>query len=194
MSGGQTTKSKGAKHKAVKHGRSNKLKRPHSRSSEESGNETVSKRTRQSRHPIEIADEKGARGKRSRSRAFIEDMSDEESIDGKMKASKTKQRAGKVVKRGRISTRLQRMCQQDSDDDDDDDEEEGKADNSNVKSFYGKSTRRTRQQKVSSEEDDDDELEEQSTNSSRNRGRGTRRNRPHISGLFSSFLHATLTS
>ena len=190
MSGGQTTKSKEAKHKSVKHGRSNKLKRPHSRSSEESGTETVSKRTRQSRHPIEIADEKGARGKRSRSRAFIEDMSDEESIDGKMKASKTKQRAGKVVKRGRISTRLQRMCRQDSDDDD----EEGKADNSNVTSFYGKSTRRTRQQKVSSEEDDDDELEEQSTNQSRNRGRGTRRNRPHISGLFSSFLHAALTS
>ncbi|KAL9979827.1 hypothetical protein ACROYT_G017544 [Oculina patagonica] len=180
MRGGQTTKSKGAKNKAVRNGRrdesslrSKKLKRPRSRSSEESGIETVSKRTRQSRQPM---DEKSARDKRSRSRACIEDMSDEESIDGKMKASKSKQRAGKVVRSGRISSRLQRICQQDSDD-----EEEGKADKSNVKSFYGKPTRRTRQQKVSSEEEEVDELKDRRTNASRNRGRGTRRNRPQIS-------------
>lgn len=184
-SGGQTKRSKKGKKKASKLGRrdesslrSNKRKRPHSRSSEESGNETMSKRTRKSRQPIEIADKRSAGGKRSRSRACIEAMSDEESIVGKTKAKK---RAGKIVKGTRISRRLQKMYQQDSDEE----EEEEREDKTNVKRFYGKPTRRTRQQKISSEEEDnDDEPEERNTIASRNRGR---RNRPHISGLFLVF-------
>lgn len=156
--------------------RSNKLKRPHSRSSEESGSETVSKRTRQSRQPIEIVDGKSARDRRRNARACIEDMSDDESIDGKMK-SKTTQRTGKLVKSGRISSRLQRLCQHDSDDEN----EEKKGSKSNAKLFYGKSTGRARRQKISNEEDDD-ETNKRCTNTSRNSARGSRRNRPQILG------------
>lgn len=178
------TRSKEAKNKVKKPGRrdesslrSNKLKRPHSRSSEESGSETVSKRTRQSRQRIEIADDKSARDRRRKVRACIEDMSDDESNDGKVKTSKTTQRTGKVVKNGRTSSRLQRICRQDSDDEN----EEMKGSKSNTKSFYGKSTRRARRQKISSEEDND-EPNEQRTNTARNSGRGSRRNRPQILG------------
>jgi len=178
-------RSKQAKNKVNKPGRrdesslrSNKLKRPHSRSSEESGSETVSKRTRQSRQPIEIVDGKSARDRRRNARACIEDISDDESIDGKMK-SKTTQRTGKVVKNGRISSgRLQRLWQQDSDDEN----EEKKGSKSNAKSFYGKSAGRARRQKISSEEEEEDETNKLCTDTSRNGGRGSRRNRPQILG------------
>ena len=178
-------RSKQAKNKVNKPGRrdesflrSNKLKRPHSRSSEESGSATVSKRTRQSRQPIEIVDGKSARDRRRNARACIEDISDDESIDGKVK-SKTTQRTGKVVKNGRMSSRLQRLCQQDSDDE----HEEKKGSKSNAKSFYGKSAGRARRQKISSEEEEEaDETNKRSTNTSRNNGLGSRRNRPQILG------------
>lgn len=193
--GNKTTKSKGAKKKAEKLKKRHTLKRPHSRSSEESGNETVSKRTRQSRQPIEITDEKSARDRRKKARARIEDISDEESNDDKMKTSKSKQRGRnqKVLKNGRASSRLQRTGRQDSDDE----KEERKADKTNVKSFYGKPTRRTRQQKVSSgdddDDDDDDEPAQQRTNASRKPERGSRRNRPQILGLFITFMQLSLT-
>lgn len=163
--------------------RSNR-KRPYSRSSEESGNETVSKRTRQGRQPIEIADEESARDKRKRARevrarrASIEDMSDEESSDGHGKTLKNKRSKGNQ-KPSRVSSRLQRIYRQDSDDE----MEESKS---------RKSTRRVRQQKVSSEDDDDDELEPEIQ---RNAGRRTRgRNRPQISGLSVRFTLFFLTS
>ena len=184
-SGGKTKRSKEGKKKAIKPGRrdqsslrSNKLKRPHSRSSEESGNETVSKRTRQSHQPIEIADKRRARDKRSRSRVCIEDMSDEEGIDDKTKAK----RAGKMAKGTRISSRLQKMYQQDSDEE----EEEKREDESNVKTFYGKPTRPTRQQKISSDEEDGDynDLKERHAVIARKRGRS---DTPQITGLFLVF-------
>ncbi|KAJ7312661.1 hypothetical protein OS493_039568 [Desmophyllum pertusum] len=171
--------SKGAKKKAEKLKKRQTLKRPHSRSSEESGNETMSKRTRQSRQPIEINDEKSARDRRKKARARIEDISDEESNDDKMKTSKSKQRGrNQVLKNGRASSRLQRTGRQGSDDE----KEERNAEMSNVKSFYGKPTRRTRQQKVSSGEDDDDDDEpaKRRTNASRKPERGYRRRRPQI--------------
>ena len=171
-----------AKGKVKKLVRSNR-KRPYSRSSEESGNETVSKRTRQGRQPIEIADEESTRDKRKRARevrarrASIEDMSDDESSDGHGKTSKNKRSKGNQ-KPSRVSSRLQRIYRQDSDDE----MEESKS---------RKSTRRVRQQKVSSE-DDDDELEPETQ---RNAGRRTRgRNRPQISGLSVSFTQFFLTS
>ena len=176
-------RSKQAKNKVLKPGsrdgsslRSSKLKRPHSRSSEESGSETVSKRTRQSHKPIEIVDSKSARYKRRNARACIEDMSDDESGDGKMK-SKPTQCTGKMVKNGRTSSRLQRICAHDSDDENG----EKKENKSNAKSFYGKSTGRAPQQKTSSQEEED-VTSKQCTNASRNIGRGSRRNRPQILG------------
>ena len=174
-------RSKKSKNKVKKPGgrdrsslRSNKLKRPHSRSSEESGSETVSKRTRQSRQPIEIVDGKSARDKRRNARACIEDISDDESFDGKMK-SKTTQRTGKMVKNVRTSSRLQKLCQQVSDDEN----EEKKGNKSNAKSFYGKSTGRARRQNISSEEE---EKGHETNKTSRNSGRGSRRNKPQILG------------
>lgn len=155
--------------------RSNKLKRPHSRSSEESGSETVSKRTRQSRQPIEIVDSKSARGRRRNARAWIEDMSDDESGDGKIK-SKTTQCTGKMVKNARTSSRLQRICPHDSDDEN----EEKKGSKSNAKSFYGKSTGRALRQKISTQEED--ETNKRCANASRNSGRGSRSNMPQILG------------
>ena len=177
-------RSKQAKNKVKKPGRrdqrslrSNQLKRPHSRSSEESGSETVSKRTRQSRQPIQVVDGKSARDRRRKARASIEDMSDDESIDGKMK-SKTTQCTGKVMKNGRTSSRLQRICSQVSEDED----KEKKGSKTNAKSFYGKSTGRARRQNISREEEEDDETNMRCTNASRNSGRGSRRNKPQILG------------
>lgn len=181
--GGQIKGSKQATNKVSKPGkrdkrslRNNDNKRPKSPSSEESGSETVSKRPRQSRQPIEVVDGKSARDRRRKARVSIEDMSDSESSDGKMK-SKTTQPTGNVMKNGRTSSRLQRICPQDSEDVD----EEKKGSKSNAKSFYGKSNRRARQQKLSSVEDED-ETNKRCTNTSRNSGRGSRRNRPQILG------------
>lgn len=159
--------------------RSNKLKRSHSRSSGESGSETVSKRTRQSRQPIEIVDSKSARDKRRNARGCIEDMSDDDSADGKMK-SKTTQSTGKVVKNGRTSSRLQRICPHDSDVE----AEEKRESKSNAKSFCGKSTGRALRQKISSQEEEEEEdvTDKRCTNASRNSGRGSRRNKPQILG------------
>lgn len=181
--GGQLKGSKQAKSKGSNPGkrdkrslRSNGIKRPNSPSSEESGSETVSKRTRQSRQPIEVVDGKSTRDRRRKARVSIEDMSDGESSDGKMK-SKTTQSTGKVMKNGRTSSRLQRICPQDSEDEDG----EKKGGKSNAKSFYGKSTRRARRQDLSSVEEED-ETNKRCTNASRNSGRGSRRNGPQILG------------
>ena len=92
--------------------------------------------------PIEIVDSKSARDRRRNARACIEDMSDDESGDGKMK-SKPTQCTGKMVKNGRTSSRLQRICAHDSDDENG----EKKENKSNAKSFYGKSTGRAPRQK-----------------------------------------------
>ena len=136
----------------------------------------MSKRTRQSHQPIEIVDSKSARDRRRNARACIEDMSDDESADGKMK-SKTTQRTGKVVKNRRTSSRLQRMCPHDSDDEN----EEKMESKSNAKSFYGKSTGRVTRQRISSQEEED-VTNKQYTNASRNNGRGSFRNRPQVLG------------
>ena len=187
MSGGQITTAKQGENKVKKPGRrderslrSNKLKRSHSRSSEESGSETVSKRTRQSVRPIEVVDGKSARDRRRKAHASIEDVSDDESIDGKMK-SKSTQHTGRVKKNGRTSSTLQRICPQVSEDED----EEEKGSKSNAKSFYGKSTGRARRRNISREEEeekDEDEPNERYTNASKNSGRRSRRNRPQILG------------
>lgn len=181
--GGQIKGSKQAKSRVSNPGkrdkrslRSNGIKRPNSPSSEESGPETVSKRTRQSHHSIEVVDGKSARDRKRKARVSIEDMSDGESSDGKMK-SKTTQPTGKVMKNGRTSIRLQRICPQDSEDE----VEEKKGGKSNAKSFYGKPTRRARRQNLSSVEEED-ETNKRCTNASRNSGRGSRRNRPQILG------------
>jgi len=123
---------------------------------------------------MEVVDDKSARDRRRKARVSIEDLSDGESSDGKMK-SKTSQCSGKVMKNSRTSSRLQRICRQDSEDED----EEKKGGKSNAKSFYGKSNRRARQQKLSNVEEED-ETNKRCTNASRNSGRGSRRNRPQI--------------
>lgn len=99
----------------------------------------------------------------SRARPSLEDISDEESIDGR----------GNQKPR-RVSRRLQRMYQQVSEDE----LEENSTRDTNVKSFYGKTNRKVRKREVFSEEDDD-LIEERG----RNACRKTRaHNRPQISG------------
>ncbi|XP_027037611.1 bromodomain adjacent to zinc finger domain protein 1A-like [Pocillopora damicornis] len=100
----------------------------------------------------------------SRARPSLEDISDEESIDGR----------GNQKPR-RVSRRLQRMYQQVSEDE----LEENSTRDTNVKSFYGKTNRKVSKREVFSEEDDD-LIEERG----RNACRKTRaHNRPQISDV-----------
>ena len=92
----------------------------------------VSKRSRETR-------DETSRDRRGRKRPFIEDLSDNESIDGNTR--KTKRLDGKQTasQKESVLSKLRRRFPRDSSD-------EEKNSNSNTHSFYGRSTRRTRQQ------------------------------------------------
>lgn len=149
---------------------------------------------------MEIADDDSARGRRRRTRASIEDLSEDESFVGKRKASKSKQRGGKQAasRNGSVMSRLRRRYPQDSED------EKEQSPDSNVKSFYGRSTRRTCQRKTSndsntSDDEDDDEEEEpvtqrkRTTRAARHPERGSRRSRRPIMGKDSTVLRISVS-
>ena len=183
--GNHKAKSKAAKTKTGKRGSpdENKSKRSRSFSSEESGYEKVSKRTRQKQQPMEISDDVSPRGRKRRARASIEELSDDDDvIVGKTKASKIRRLSDdqEVVTDNRVLGKLRRRYVHNSDN-------EEKSSDSNVKSFYGRSTRRTRQRKDSSDAENSNEgdMNEggiQGKNRVRNPGRNTRRKRSRIAG------------
>lgn len=107
--------------------------------------ETASKRIRQSHSRDGRRRARDARARAgTRASVSLEDISDEESIDGRDNQ-----------KHRRVSRRLQRMYQQDSKDE----LEESSTRGTNVKSFYGKTSRKALKRQVSSEKDDDEFLE-----------------------------------
>ncbi|KAK2568145.1 Tyrosine-protein kinase BAZ1B [Acropora cervicornis] len=106
----------------------------------------VSKRSRETRNET-------SRGRRGRKRPFIEDLSDDESIDGKTRNTKRLDGKQTASPKESVLSKLRWRFPRDSSD-------EEKNSNSNAHSFYGRSTRRTRQQKHPNHENEAGEHDE----------------------------------
>lgn len=94
-----------------------------------------------------------SRDRRGRKRPLIEDLSDDESIDGKTRNTKRLDGKQTASQKDSVLSKLRQRLPRDSSD-------EEKNSNSNAHSFYGRSTRRTRQQEHPNHENEEGEHDE----------------------------------
>ena len=86
-----------------------------------------------------------SRDRRGRKRPFIEDLSDDESLDGKTRTSKRLDGKRVASQKDSVLSKVRQRFPEDSSD-------EEKNFNTNAHSFYGRSTRRTREQEDPNDE------------------------------------------
>lgn len=94
-----------------------------------------------------------SRDRRGRKRPLIEDLSDDESIDGKTRNTKRLDGKQTASQKDSVLSKLRQRLPRDSSD-------EEKNSNSNAHFFYGRSTRRTRQQEHPNHENEEGEHDE----------------------------------